>query len=148
MKTPLFRVRFGDGVEGNVLQVDLGEYTETAHGMTGSVEIRLTGHVALVELDNGTLTSRTLEGATILQPTRPVPVAMPIPGGGLVSVHDCEHERLSDDRAQCLGCGMEFVACRGCYVLGSGVPVYHGKPECPITDEEWAEVMRKERADG
>ena len=59
----------------------------------------------------------------------------------------CEHERLSDDKSECLECGMEFVACRGCYVLGSGVPVYHAKPECPITDEEWAEVLRKERSD-
>lgn len=58
---------------------------------------------------------------------------------------DCEHERLSDDKTSCLDCAMEFVACRGCYVIGSGVPVYHGIPECPITDEEWAEVQRKER---
>lgn len=63
--------------------------------------------------------------------------------------YDCEHEQLSgengDKSRRCVACAMEFVACRGCYVLGSGMPVYHTAPECPITDEEWAEVMRKER---
>lgn len=65
---------------------------------------------------------------------------------------DCEHEKLSgqfgDKTRSCLDCGMEFVACRACYVPGSGMPVYHDVPECPITDEEWAEVRRKELADG
>lgn len=74
--TPLFRVRFKDGVEGDVLQVDLGQYTETANCLTGTVEIPVTGHVALVKLDDDTLTSRVLEGAALV-PSKKRPVPMP-----------------------------------------------------------------------
>ena len=47
---------------------------------------------------------------------------------------DCEHEGLTEDRNECLDCGMVFVLCRACSNEEDMLGVYHGEPECPYTE--------------
>jgi hypothetical protein len=70
------RVRFVDGMEGIVLHVAIGEYDVNHASATGYVgTTKVTGFLALLKRDNGTLTSRVIEGAIVVE--RP-PIAMPV----------------------------------------------------------------------
>lgn len=76
--TPLFRAQFFDGVEGDVLAVEIAEYATAG--------TKVCGFAALVRLDDGTLTSKVLEGAREVY-RKPTPLTRPaptsIPGGGI-----------------------------------------------------------------
>lgn len=69
------RVRFSDGMVGEILAVAIGEYEWTTPAGT----LRVTGFLGLLKLADGKLTTRALEAAELVDQA---PVEMPIPGGG------------------------------------------------------------------
>lgn len=72
-------VRTKGGIAGRVYAVSLGEYNaETQHG----VPQRVCGFVGLLKLEDGSLTTIPLEGATFVAEAEPKPVPMPVAPGG------------------------------------------------------------------